>query len=210
MEASSYNYYEILEAHPHSDQLEISRAYEKMKVTYSFDNPALYTIFNAEEARDLIRLIEEAYSVLGNKTLRSIYDEKIAKSLTQKVDLSVSAIQQQALTMAQEFKPSHSVHIEKPQFVADPEMESAMREQQDWSGEFLRSVREYKQVSVEKMSEITKIGSHYIRAIEDMDVKNLPAVVFVRGYVIQIARTLGLDDKKVADSYMKFYRDSLK
>jgi cytoskeletal protein RodZ len=36
-----------------------------------------------------------------------------------------------------------------------------------------------------------------------MDPQNLPAPVFIRGYVVQMSKMLGLDEKKVADSYMK-------
>ena len=42
-----------------------------------------------------------------------------------------------------------------------------------------------------------------------MEPGNLPAVVFVRGYVVQIAKAMGLDDKKVADSYMKNFKIAL-
>ena len=59
------------------------------------------------------------------------------------------------------------------------------------------------------MSEITKINSYYVTAIESMDPGNLPVVVFVRGYVVQIAKALGLDEKKVADSYMTHFKNKL-
>ncbi|HEY1079737.1 MAG TPA: helix-turn-helix domain-containing protein, partial [Bdellovibrio sp.] len=49
-------------------------------------------------------------------------------------------------------------------------------------------------------------NSYYVTAIENMDASNLPVIVFVRGYVVQIAKALGLDDKKVADSYMKNFK----
>jgi cytoskeletal protein RodZ len=38
------------------------------------------------------------------------------------------------------------------------------------------------------------------------DWKNLPAPVFVRGFVAQTARILGLDEAKVATSYMKLLK----
>ncbi|MNY61710.1 hypothetical protein D3C86_1984200 [compost metagenome] len=59
------------------------------------------------------------------------------------------------------------------------------------------------------MNEITKINPWYVTAIEKMDAAGLPAVVFVRGYVSQIAKALGLDEKKVADSYMKLFKENL-
>ncbi|MNY57667.1 hypothetical protein D3C86_1939040 [compost metagenome] len=59
------------------------------------------------------------------------------------------------------------------------------------------------------MHDITKINPYYVKGIEKMDPANLPAVVYVRGYVVQIAKALGLDDKKVADSYMKTFKERL-
>jgi cytoskeletal protein RodZ len=41
-----------------------------------------------------------------------------------------------------------------------------------------------------------------LNAVENEDKKNLPAPVFVRGYITQIAKVLGIDGKKAADSYM--------
>ena len=56
-----YNYYEILELNTNAAQHEISTAYERAKTTYSGDNPAIYTIFSENEARDLMNLIDEAF-----------------------------------------------------------------------------------------------------------------------------------------------------
>ena len=56
------------------------------------------------------------------------------------------------------------------------------------------------------MSEITKISAFYIHALESMDAASLPAVVFVRGYISQISKVLGLPEKIVCDSYMKLFK----
>src|SRR5947208_3257831 len=73
------NYYEVLEVAEDAPPHEIHRAYQRAKSTYSSDNPALYSMFSPEEARELLRLIEEAYTVLGNPGLRKSYDESRAK-----------------------------------------------------------------------------------------------------------------------------------
>ena len=73
----------------------------------------------------------------------------------------------------------------------------------------LKKVREYKNYSVEKLSETTKVSGYYIQAVESTDPKNLPAPVYVRGYVSQIAKVLGLDEKSVCDSYMKRFKETL-
>ena len=59
------NYYEILELSTNAAQHEITTAYDRARKTYSGDNPAIYTIFSEKEARDLLKLIDEAYAVLG-------------------------------------------------------------------------------------------------------------------------------------------------
>ena len=58
------NYYEILEVTPDAAATEIHKAYQRARQTYSQDNPALYSMFSPDEARELLRLIDEAYNCL--------------------------------------------------------------------------------------------------------------------------------------------------
>jgi cytoskeletal protein RodZ len=60
------------------------------------------------------------------------------------------------------------------------------------------------------MSEITRINPHYVVALERNGWDDLPAPVFVRGFVVQICRILGLDEKKTVDSFMRIYKAGLK
>ncbi len=204
---NQHNYYEILEVSKEAPQHEIHRAYERAKGTYSSENPALYTVFSAVEARQLLLLIEEAYSVLGNTALRSIYDYRLSQKETRNEDLSFSSLLKAQQSFAGE---SFKVAPKKEGFTKNSEFEAQIKEQTEFNGEFLNKVREYKNISIEEMSEITRINPHYVRAVEAVDPSNLPAPVFVRGYVVQIAKTLGLDHNKAADSYMKIYNSKNK
>jgi len=206
MQATSrYNYYEILELTANAPQHEVTAAYERARTTYSGENPAIYTIFSEKEARDLLVLIEEAYQVLGNKILRNIYDQRLLSGRASLNDLSYTSILEASKQVFPEEKP------EKPtiSYKKDEAFEKEIKTRDDWDGDYLKKVREYKQISVAQLSEITKINNWYITAIEKMEPKNLPAIVFVRGYVVQIAKTLGLDSKVVADSYMKHFKECL-
>lgn len=202
-----FNYYDILELSPQCNQHEVTDAYQKAKATYSSNNPALYTIFTDNEAREYLSLVEEAYSVLGNRALRSLYDEKMATNTKENTQVTYETLVEQSriaknlmIVKAPRFKLSHPT---------DDQFEQVIATQKNWDGDFIRKVREYKQVPIETMSEVTKITAYYINALENMEIKNLPAVVFVRGYVIQICRVLQLDEKIVADSYMKNFREKL-
>lgn len=207
METAAYNYYDILEVSPHCAQHEVTTAYERARTTYSGENPAIYTIFSEEEARDLLKLVEEAYSVLGNKTLRAIYDEKLAQAGVKHSDLSYESLKAQSQIHVPE-KPNKP-HQGKIEYSIDESFEKEIASLIDWNGDWIKKVREYKKLPLERMSEVTKISAYYINAIEKCDPTNLPAPVFVRGYVSQISKVLGLNEKAVCDGYMKNFKATL-
>lgn len=200
-----YDYYEILEVKKNAPQNEISKAYERSKSTYSSTNPAIYTIFSDQEAKELMKMVEEAYSVIGNKILRSIYDEKIQDINIRGDDLSLEGILKSVKTTQAIL---NKVDL-KLSYIPNDGFEQEIKTCHQWDGSFLRKVREYKCVSIDRMNKITKINPFYIQGIEDMNPSNLPAIVFIRGYVVQIARALQLDDKLVSDSYMKLIKEKL-
>lgn len=202
MQTGRHNYYEILELPTNAAQHEITTAYERARLTYCGDNPAIYTIFSENEARELLVMIEEAYSVLGNKTLRTIYDQRLFGGQSVPQELSFDSILTASKAMLPEPKPEEK----KPTYQIDENMERLIQDTSDWSGDLLKQVREYKKLALDKLAERTKIKSWYLKAIENMDGSNLPAPVFVRGYVMQLAKELGLNEKAVADSYMKTFK----
>lgn len=204
-ENSQYNYYEILELSPNAAQHEITTAYERARKTYSGDNPAIYTIFSDKEARELLKLIEESYSILGNKTLRTIYDQRLLGKARDPQDLTYDSI----LTASRQNFPEPKKIEEGPSHKIDEAYESSCRSKSDWTGQDLKSYREYKGLSLEKISEKTKVNAFYVQAVESMDPQSLPAQVFVRGYVVQLSKCLGLNDKIVADSYMKTFKQKV-
>lgn len=204
MEADRYNYYDILEIGQHSPQHEVTSAYERAKSTYSGENPAIYTIFSDEEARNLLKLVEEAYAVLGNKTLRALYDEKLGQHGLKREDLSFESLKTESRA---QFPAPKKATNEKIEYSIDADLEKQFAAEINCDGSFLKKVREYKKIPLERMSEITKISAYYISSVEKMESKSLPATVFVRGYVSQICKVLTLDEKRVCDSYMKIFKE---
>jgi len=197
-----HNYYEILELPTNAAQHEVTTAYDRAKRTYSGENPAIYTVFTDTEARELLALIEEAYSILGNKTLRSIYDQRLLSNTFTLEDLSYDSI----MSASKQYFPEPKPEQKKPEYKKDEAFEKEIKERAEWDGAFLKKVREYKGHTIERISEKTKINSFYVMAIEKMEPSELPAIVFVRGYIVQIAKELGLNEKKVADSYMSLFK----
>ncbi len=60
-------------------------------------------------------------------------------------------------------------------------------------GRYLQSVRLEKKISLEKVSEETRIGMGILQIIEKEDLEALPAEVFVRGFLRSFARAVGAD-----------------
>ena len=67
-------------------------------------------------------------------------------------------------------------------------------------------MRESKGLDMRDVCVRTKIGHGYVKAIEEDDYPSLPALVYVRGFVVEISKILKLDSEQVARTYVKHYR----
>ncbi|MCL4685065.1 helix-turn-helix domain-containing protein [Myxococcota bacterium] len=71
-----------------------------------------------------------------------------------------------------------------------------------WDGPRLRRTRLSRGLEIEDVVRVTKINPTYLRFLEDERFDDLPAIVYVRGFVAAYARLLGLDPSQVAPSYV--------
>jgi len=69
------NYYEVLEIPSNARSEEIYHSYQRAKAAYSSDSLALYSLMSPEECRNVLDLVEEAYSILSDPMKRKRYDE---------------------------------------------------------------------------------------------------------------------------------------
>lgn len=209
---SRHNYYDILDLKENASQQEIYDAYMKARLTYSVENKALYSVFSNDEAVALRKLIEEAYEVLSNNNYRNIYEKRmLAAQTSAHTDVSAEAIKSASVDIFQRANPPQAentaVVTKAPVF--DEAFEAELATKKDWSGDDLKKVREYRMLSYDELTDITKINPWYIAAIEKMDASSLPVEVFVRGYVLQVAKALGLKEKVVAESYIRLFRKKI-
>ncbi len=73
----------------------------------------------------------------------------------------------------------------------------------DFTGGLLRAVRESQGIRLRDVSRRTKIGMSFLKAIEEDDYANLPATVYIRGFVTELAKCLSLDPEHVARTYVR-------
>jgi curved DNA-binding protein CbpA len=86
------------------------------------------------------------------------------------------------------------------------EVQEEIQNQVEWSGAFLKKLRELRNITIEEIADLTKISKTNLNAIEAEDFKKLPAAVFTRGFVLQYGRLLKLPAEPLLGAYMnRFY-----
>jgi cytoskeletal protein RodZ len=68
-------------------------------------------------------------------------------------------------------------------------------------GSYLKKEREQRQVSIAELAQTTRIPVRILQQLESDDQSELPADVFVRGFLRSYARALGLDEEHVLTRY---------
>lgn len=71
------------------------------------------------------------------------------------------------------------------------------------TGEALKKVREARGLSLKELEGKTKIGHWHLENIEKERYKDLPALVYLRGFLMSLARELKLDPIRVSRSYLE-------
>jgi len=69
---------------------------------------------------------------------------------------------------------------------------------------YLRRIRESRGISLQEIAEQTNIGTRHLTMIEEERYEALPAPVYLRGFVFDYARTIGVPDpSEVARRYLE-------
>lgn len=193
------NFYDILKVDRGSTVAEIVNAYHAAKNAFSKDSVATYSLFNPEEVQDVLSRLEEAYLTLSNLEKRSEYDKKLDRGHGGSgMDSSVNHL---SVARAEE---RNDVTKRSSGDGAIPISFSP----EDMSGSFLKQIRERRSLSVEDVARITKIPSKFLQAIENDDLKRMPARVYIQGFVKNLAALYKLDTSVAAKAYL-VYLDKL-
>ena len=74
-----------------------------------------------------------------------------------------------------------------------------------FSGNILKKIRNAMGVELCEIASHTKIGRQHLNNIENVNFKELPPEVFLKGYLRTFAEHLSLDSEKVVNDYMSKY-----
>jgi len=76
------------------------------------------------------------------------------------------------------------------------------------TGPLLKKIREAKGLELSEVAQRTKIAERHLRAIEAERFDELPAPVYVRGFVTQMARFLRVDPTRAAEGFLRRFHDA--
>lgn len=228
------NFYRILNITQDASRMEIRDAYMRLKSAYSSDNQALYSLFDENETKKTIELIDQAYLTLEDDKAREDYDRKLKTAMAssarkkqlqqQEAKTSAAASLHNQDLFAAEFQAatrerSSEVQSSTPptpvirataQRSSDSEVQQTLTtilvDADTGDGDLLRKLREACGVSVEELQERTKILADYIRGIEENRFDRLPPAVYVRGFIRSFLKYLSVANP---DRYAKAYADRL-
>lgn len=217
MDVEKKNYYEVLEIETMATPAQIEQAYIRARNAYTGDSVALYSLMTRDECDEILKQIEEAYSVLGFPEKRKEYDRLrgFNQSGFAPVHHAVDDLRTKSEVQYEDFG-SNLIEAKVSKITAqkkfnleyneDPEMDRLIRECVEYTGPFLKKIRDYKNVTLDRMAEMTRISKTQLQAIEDENLAKLPADVYVRGYVYQYAKVLKLNPETVAQSFILHFK----
>jgi len=179
-------YYEILEISPMATAKEIQKAYERAKETYHADSLAVYSLLTEQEVGEIQDIVEEAYRVLMDESLRKKYDHS---------HIQISGDQQGENRMEVR---------ESPQEPALSFTELSFKSvEENFRGRILRQIRERMGIDLKAVSAETRISMKILELIEEEAVDKLPPLVYLKGFLRGYAKSLGLDPLKVVEDYVR-------
>jgi flagellar biosynthesis protein FlhG len=176
--ATEPTFYAALGLEPRATNDEVERAYRFCLELYGEDALAIYSLVEPAEAEQNRTRVREAYEVLSDPERRRAYDAERG------------------------FLPPDASPIPFPAApaISGGPQQAALPE--TLTGAELRRLREARGVSLRHIASVTKIGVRYLEYIEDDRFAQLPAPVYLRGFLQEYARLVGIDPRRAAEAYM--------
>ncbi len=178
------NHYELLDVRPDAEKEVLAKAYEAAKRAFTGEALASYSLFDPGERKALLARLDDAWRTLSDPAERARYDEHV---------LGIRpVVGPPAESAGPESRPMAFSYADLPVTGV--------------TGSVLRARREAIGVPLQEIARDTRISIAYLQFIEEDHEKGLPHETYLRGYLIQYARAIGLDPHTVADGYLRHLR----
>ncbi len=188
------NHYELLEVDIGASEDELRRGFKRIREVYRHDGLAGYTLLSVDGAQTMLHRVQLAQDTLLDPASRRAYD------------LALPAITSTIAAPLPLPEPSTNAEVFEP---SPPPLDFDLGPETEFTGDLLRHIREAKGIELRDITTRTKIGTAYLEAIEKEDFDDLPALVYTRGFVGEMAKYLDLDHLQVVKTYISRFRKHL-
>ncbi|MDB4987565.1 MAG: Flagellar synthesis regulator FleN [Myxococcaceae bacterium] len=175
------SHHDLLEIDRGATDEEIRRANRRMRDVYGDEALCCYGLYTRAELTLVRARLDEAFDVLLDPARRRPYELTVFPDAE-----AVAPEEVPDEARSRELPPAPSI---------SPETE--------FDGSLLRAVRESQGLELKQIARRTRINLAYLEALEADDFAALPALVYVRGFVAEIAKCLRLDPIQVAHTYVR-------
>jgi flagellar biosynthesis protein FlhG len=191
------SHYDLFDVEPTASEEDIRRANRHTRAIYAKNSVVVGGLYSAAQLEALHLRLDEAYDTLMDPAKRKAYDQALFPGGVPVSATATSAPSRGGLGVLHDTPPPEE---RPPMPELDPDTE--------FTGPLLQRIRESRGIDLREIAERTKIGMPYLAAIEAENFDKLPAVVYVRGFLDQYVRLLGLDPERVLDTYLPRYESA--
>ncbi|WP_232379844.1 helix-turn-helix domain-containing protein [Polyangium fumosum] len=184
--------YEVLGVPRTAADDEIRRAVKRQREIFREGSLPLCSVVAPEVLRQVQARIEEAHDTLLDPVRRRAYDLSTFPD-----DTPATVVPQRSSNAAQMAELA----------MLQAELAREINAETQFTGALLRKVRESQGIEITEIAQRTKINVAHLNAIENESFGDLPALVYVQGFVQQVAKHLKLDPAQVAKTYSRRLRD---
>jgi curved DNA-binding protein CbpA len=202
------HYYEILDISPYASPFEIRNAYRTALQIYGDSSPASYSLFSKDERARLLSMLKKAFLTLIDKETRSEYDKKLIEDGIIDEDSIYSEDSRQPIPIINLKRSEERASIApvpkslKLEAASNPVVREILT-QDVLTGEDLKKMRGAVGVSLEKISEYTKIRIGFLNAIEEDQFDDLPSKFHLRSFLKAYVEYFYTEIDSIVNRYMK-------
>ncbi len=205
------NYYKLLGISPRASFDEVRCAYDQAMSIYSTDSIATYSLFTQKERERILSRLVHGYKTLTNSQLRKEYNHSLIERgelCPQEIGFpsleESNGVKGKLREVSVESLVQNEEKAENGKQASDANLD-LFDDQTRVTGKSIKVLRTAREISLEEIYRKTKIPKKTLNDIEEEHFEELPALVYLKGFLKSYAEILDADHSQMVDGYVKRY-----
>jgi DnaJ-class molecular chaperone len=201
---AEFTHYEMLDLPAAATPLEIRKAHKRALEVYGEDSLVTYSLFSAEERKEIRARLDEAFATLSNEKDRYEYDERLIQKGLIEEGSEYRSVGKKGVA------PGSNGSAETPSQSEGEKTrdgENAVVKEilsgEDLTGLDLKRLRMEMGVSLEQIAEWTKIRPGMLQSIEEDRFYDLPSRLHLKSFLKAYVKYFHLNPEPIVSRYMK-------